>query len=50
MKNDIRNTYKRPMDKGGRGRIELWELGVGKAGESNRGKLGITVTEQLKTK
>ena len=30
------------------GKIECGNLGVGRAGESNRGKMGTTVIEKLK--
>ena len=48
-----RNVYKGPMDKDNRGaegsragRIECGKEGVGRAEESNGGKMGTTVIEQ----
>ena len=44
-----RNVYKGPMDRdngGGVGRRLNVEVGVGRAGESNGGKMGTTVIEQ----
>ena len=39
--------YKGPMDKdNGAGRTECGKWGMGRAGESNGGKMGTTVIEQ----
>ena len=41
-----RNLYKGPMDQDNMGRIECVRWGMGRAGENNREKMGMTVTEQ----
>ena len=42
-----RNMYKGPMDKNNGGEEDrMWEVGMGRSGESNGRKMGTTVIEQ----